>query len=394
MDYSLNVLLANGGYMRKIYSLFGLIAIVLVTGCKTAAKLYDKGNYDEAVQLAVKKLQKKPDDEMRSLLQSAYQYAVNDHENRIHQLSDNTNDLKWEWIYNEYSSLQRLYEAIHRSPEALSIVNPTDYSSYLNTYADKAANTRFDRGMQWMDKGDKISFRNAFNEFEVALQYRPGDLTIIDRKNEAYELAVINVVVMPMESNHYRFSSYNDFEMRNFENDLLRQLQFNNSNRFVKFYSSWDANSSNIQPDQFIDFRLSTMDIGRTRDDNSTREVSKEIIVKETVYRPDSIVKEYKKVYAKIRTTKRTMLSEGNLQVNVRDFSGRWLWSDNVQGNHNWSTEFSTYTGDERALSESDKQLVNRRQEYPPNEDEIIRCIMNEINSNMLNRVRNYFSLL
>ncbi len=381
-------------YMRKIYTLFILIAIVLITGCKSAAKLYEKGNYDEAVQLAVKKLQKKPDDEMRSLLQSAYQYAVNDHETRIHQLSDNTNELKWEWIYNEYASLQRLYEAIHRSPEAMAIVNATDYSSYLNTYADKAADTRFDRGMQWMDKNDKISFRNAFTEFELALQYRPGDLTIIDRKNEAYELAVINVVVMPIESNRYRFSSYNDFEIRNFENDLLRQLQFNNSNRFVKFYGSWEAGSNNIQADQLLDFRLSTMDIGRTRDDHSTREVSKEIVVKETVYRPDSIVKEYKKVYAKIRTTRRTMLSEGNLQVNVRDASGRWLWSDNVQANHNWCTEFSTYTGDERALSESDKQLVNRRQEHPPHEDEIIRCIMNEINSNMISRVRNYFAHL
>lgn len=380
--------------MRKIYTLFILIAIVLITGCKTAAKLYDKGNYDEAVQLAVKKLQKKPDDEMRSLLQSAYQYAVNDHETRIHQLGDNTNELKWEWIYNEYASLQRLYEAIHRSPEAMAIVNATDYSSYLNTYADKAATTRFDRGMQWMDKNDKISFRNAFTEFEMALQYRPGDLTIIDRKDEAFALAVIIVVVMPIESNRYRFSSYNDNEIRNFENDLLRQLQFNSSNRFVKFYSAWDANSSNIQPDQFIDFRLSTMDIGRTRDDNSTREVSKEIVVKEIVYRPDSIVKEYKKVYAKIRTTRRTMLSEGNLQVNVRDASGRWLWGDNVQGNHNWCTEFSTYTGDERALSESDKQLVNRRQDYRPHDDEIIRCIVNEINSQMLGRVRNYFSLL
>src|SRR5687768_5764929 len=241
MDYSLNVLPVNGGYMRKIYTLFGLITIVLIAGCKTAAKLYDKGNYDEAVGLAVKKLQKKPDNEMRELLQSAYHYAVNDHETRIRQLSDNTNELKWEWIYNEYSSLQRLYEAIHRSPEAMAIVDATDYSSYLNTYADKAASTRFDRGMQWMDKNDKISFRNAFNEFEVALQYRPGDLTIIDRKNEAYELAVINVVVMPIESNRYRFSSYNDHEIKTFENDLLRQLQFNNNNRFVKFYSSWDA---------------------------------------------------------------------------------------------------------------------------------------------------------
>lgn len=382
-------------YMGKIYTLISLVAFVLlVASCKTASKLYDKGNYDEAVELAVKKLQKKPDDEMRALLQSAYKYAVNDHETRIHQLSNNTNDLKWEWIYAEYSSLQRLYEAINRSPAALSTVNPTDYSSYLNTYADKAADTRFQRGMMWMDKNDKLSFRNAYHEFEAALHYRPGELTFIERRNEAYENAVINVVVMPMENNRYRFSSFNNYEIRNFENDLLRQLQYNNDNQFIKFYSSWDASSRNIRPDQFVDFRFSTFDFGRTRDERSTREVSKDIVAKETVYRPDSVVKEYKKVFAKITTTKRTLLSEGNLQINVRDASGGWLWSDDIRGNHNWCTEFSTYTGDERALSESDKQLVNRRQDYPPGEDEITRCIVNEINSNMSGRVRNYFSRL
>jgi len=379
--------------MRKIYTLVSFIAFVLlVAGCKTASKLYDKGNYDEAVQLAVKKLQKKPDNEMRALLQNAYYYAVNDHETRIHQLSDNTNDLKWEWIFSEYASLQRLYEAIHHSPEAMSIVIPTDYSSYLNTYADKAADTRFQRGMIWMDKNDKLSFRNAYNEFGVALQYRPGDLTFIERRKEAYENAVINVVLMPMENNRYRYSSYNDREMISFENDLLQQLQYNTGNQFVKFYSSWDANSKNIQADQFVDFRFSAFDLGRTSDERSTREVSKDIVVKETVYRPDSVVKEYKKVFAKITTTSRTMSSQGNLQINIRDAGGRWLWSDDIRGNHNWFTEFSTYTGDERALSENDKQLVNRRQDYPPREDEVIHCIMNEISSNMPGRLRNYFS--
>ena len=390
--------------MRKTYTLVTLIAfILLVAGCKTASKLYDKGNYDEAVALAVKKLQKKPDNEMRALLQNAYQYAVNDHETRIHQLSNNTSDLKWEWIYAEYTSLQRLYEAIHRSPEALSIVAPTDYSSYLHTYADKAADTRFQRGMMWMsagtnqsdgDKNNKLNFRNAYYEFEAALQYRPGELAFIERRNEAYENAVINVVVMPMDNNRYRFSSYNNSDLTNLENDLLRQLQYNSGNQFVKFYSSWEANSQNIQADQLVDFRFSTFDIGRTRDERSTREVSKDIVVRETVYRPDSVVKEYKKVFAKITTTKRTMLSEGNLQINIRDAGGRWLWSDDIRGNHNWCTEFSTYTGDERALTESDKQLVNRRQDHPPHDDEITRCIISEINTNMSGRVRNYFSRL
>jgi len=382
--------------MRKFYTLIGIVSIVLlITSCKSAAKLYDRGDYDEAVDVAVKKLQKKPGDaEMRSLLQSAYQYAVKDHETRIRQHNENSSELKFEWIYNEYSSLQRLYEAIHRSPDALAVVDPTDYSSYLTTYADRAADVRYQRGLAWMDKGDKQSFRYAYNEFETALRYRPNDVSLVDIRNEAYENAVVNVVIMPMDNYRYRFSSYNDNEWRNFENEMLRQLQYNTGNHFVKFYSSWEASSRNIQPDQFVDFRFSTLNIGRTWDDKSTREVSKDIVVKEIVYKPDSIVKEYKKVYAKIITTKRTMRSDGSLQVSIRDADGRWLWNDESRGDHNWYTEFATYTGDERALSDSDKQLINRSKDFPPHEAEIIRCIVDEVNRNMLSKVRSYFSRL
>lgn len=380
---------------RKFYSLIGLIVfMIILAGCKTAAKLYDKGNYDEAVELAVKKLQKKPDNETRSLLQDAYRYAVNDHEIRIRQLSDNTNDLKWEWIYNEYASLQRLYEAVRRSPEAMSVVKANSYATYLNTYADKAADVRFQRGMAWMNKNDKMSYRFAHNEFEAALRYRPGDLTFIERRNEAFENAVINVVVMPVDNYRYRYSSYNNYEMQNFENDLLRQLQHHTGNRYVRFYNSWDAQSRNIPADQVVDFRFSTLNLGRVRDENNTREVSKEVLVKETVYRPDSVVKEYKKVFARIITTKRNLQSEGVLQVSIRDANGRWLWSDDLRGDHFWQTEFATFTGDERALSETDKSLVNRQQQYPPREEEIMRHIRNEINNNVAGRIRNYYNHL
>jgi hypothetical protein len=382
--------------MRKnLYTLIGfLFFMIVLAGCKSAARLYDKGNYDEAVELAVKKLQKKPDNETRALLQDAYRYAVNDHETRIRQLSENTNDLKWEWIYNEYASLQRLYEAVRRSPEAMAVVKASNYTSYLQTYADKAADVRFQRGMMWMDKHDKTSYRYAHSEFEAALRYRPGELAFIEKRNEAFENAVINVMVMPMNNYPYRYSSYNDHEFRNFENDVLRQLQYHTGNRYVRFFNSWDAQSRNLQVDEFIDFRFSTFNLGRVRDENSTREVSKDVVVKETVYRPDSIVKEYKKVFARIITTKRTLRSEGVLLVTIRDADGRRLWSDELRGDHSWQTEFASYTGDERALNESDKALVNRRQQNSPQEDEIMRHIRNEIYNNIAGKLRNYYSRL
>ena len=377
----------------KFYYLILFTAVILLASCKTASKLYQKGNYDEAVELAAKKLQKDPNDpKLLDIIQSSYRYAVADHESRIRNNSQSSNELKWEWMYNEYAALQHMYDAIRRVPEINNIVHPADYSSFLATYSEKAADTRYNRGIAFMQHDDKESYRNAYREFQVAERLKPGNTGIINKMNEAYEYAVTNIVILPMEQQYgFRYSSFNS-SYQNLDERLIQSLRFNTGNDFVKFYSAWEAKSNNIRTDQVVDMRLATMNIGRYFDNRSSRQVSKEVVIKEIVYRPDSVVKEYGRVYADIITTRRTMRSDAMLQINVRDGNGGWLWNDNIYADHNWETGFATFTGDERALSESDKQLINRRQEQPPREEEIIRCLMDEINNNALYRIRNYFN--
>lgn len=377
----------------KLYILLFTGISFLAFSCKTAKKLYEKGRYDEAVELAAKKLQKDPNDpKFLDILLSSYSYAVNDHESRIRSNSESTSELKWEWMYNEYASLQRMYDAIYKAPSVFNLVKPKDYSSYLVTYGEKAGDVRFDRGLKFMQRSDKQSFRNAYREFQSAQFFKPGDIDIIQKKNEAYDYAVTNIVILPTEQQYgFRYSSFSNTN-RNFDDQLLRNLQFNSSNEFLKFYSDWDAAARNIRADLVVDMRLATMNIGRYYDDKSKRRVSNEVVIKETVYMPDSIVKEYGKVYADIITTRRTMQADAMLQVNVRDANGGWLWSDYINSNYSWSSEFATFNGDIRALSETDKQLVNRRHEQTPHEEEIIRCLMDEISNNALYRLKNYFS--
>ena len=85
-------------------------------------------------------------------------------------------------------------------------------------------------------------------------------------------------------------------------------------------------------------------------------------------------------------------MSEGILSVNIRDNNGRWLWNDNIRGQNDWYTEVTTYTGDERALSESDKQLLNRQYQNTPDQYEIARCIKENIYNDFMSRIRNYYS--
>jgi len=379
----------------KLYTLTILLSLTILFSCKSASKLYDKGNYDEAVAVASKKLEKKPNDaELQDIIKAAYQNAVAVHEANIRSHSNSSNELRWEWIYNEYAALQNLYNLTHDNISIARLIHPVDYSSYLETYGNRATDVRLERGDDWFADNSRQSFKKAYYEYKAAERFKPGDISITRKIQDAYEAAVVNVVVLSM-NDHNRYSSYNynnNYSARDLDDEILRNLKFSTGNDFVRFYSEWEARSNNIRPDQFVDMRFINFNIGRSRDNNTVREVSKRIVVKETVYRPDSIVYEYKDVKARITTTRRTILSEGYLEVSVRDNDGRWLWSDNLRGEHNWCTEFSTYTGDERALSESDKQLVNRRADNPPYEGEIFRTIINNIDNDVAGRLRNFYS--
>mgnify|MGYP002398108018 CR=1 FL=1 len=391
------VLLKTEVFMKtKFYTIiFTAVIPVVFFSCKSASKLYQQGNYDEAVELAAKKLQKKPSDaDLIQVIQSAYQYAVNDHESRIRTDAASSSELKYEWMYNEYAALQRLYDAIYHSPGVFEIVHPTDYSSSLITYAGKAGDVYYQRGLNRMDNGDKQSYRDAYYNFEKALFYRPGDAEISSLKQEAFEYAVTNVVVLPVEdyNNGFRFSSYTGQAASDFGNTLVRNLQYNTSNIFVRFYSSLEARSKNIIPDQVIDLHLNTVNLGRMTDNSKTREVTKEVVVKETVYRKDSVIKEYGKVKARITTTTRSLYADGSLQVSIRNGNGQWLWSDNIVGDYRWSTVFSTYTGDERALGEEDKKQVNTRPLYPPSDNDIMQCIAKDIQNNLYAKLRDYYN--
>jgi hypothetical protein len=382
---------------------------MLLYSCKTATKAFEKGNYEDAVELAVKKLQKDPSNaEMHAIVKNAYAAVVNKHEANISLYSGSNGDTKYEKIYNEYRKLQDVSDLVRRTPALANVVGASDYSSYVQTYKQKTGQVYFERGLALMERGDKASFRQAYNELRNAYRYK-NDSEVKTKMDEAYNAAVTRVLIVTndnygtynngMYGNGMYGSNYNNYNMsyklRNFQDELVRNLKFQSNDQFVQFYTEWDARSNNITPDETLEMRLGNLNIGRSYDNTYSRNVSKEIVVREIVYKPDSVVRQYATVSATVNVTRRTYVSEGDLIVSSRDASGRYLWNDMVRADQSWQTEFASYTGDQRALSASDLALINNSGNYGYNQtrqENIIDELLRQLQNDALNRFRSYYS--
>lgn len=377
--------------MNEFYFLL-FSASFFVAGCNTASKAYNKGDYADAIELGIKKLQKDPyDTETRDLVKAAYTYALNQSESAIHGLANSTSDNRYASILREYNRLQDLYETIQQSPVAAKAINPNNYNEYVETYRTKAADVHLAEGDKWMNEGTKRAYREAYNAYNKALRYQ--NTTDIKRKrDEAYNAAITKILVVPIQ-NYGGYSYHSNFQLQQFQAYVMRTLANDMTDNFVRFYSEWDLRNRDMEPDQVLEMNLGRIRIGQPYDERSTREVSKEVVVKETVFKPDSVVKQYATVRAKIANTRRTLLSEADLYISIRDLQGRVIWNDRFTGQHRWRTEFATYTGDERALSENDRKLLNQAPNYnTPSEDEIMRELYRQIQLDLSNRLRGYFA--
>ena len=377
--------------MTKFY--FLLFTALFFIGCRTATKAYDKGDYDNAVELGVKKLSKDPSDaETRDLVKSAYTHAVGEHEAAIRNLSNSSNENRYEAILREYSKLQDLYNAVNEHPSVARTIAATDYSNYIQTYRDKAADVHIEAAERWMDEGTRPAYRNAYNEYNYALRYR-NTTAIKIKRDEAFNAAVLKVLVVPIQ-NYGSYNYSNSYQLQRFQEDIMRTLDLNLNTAFVKFYSEWDLRGNNVVPDQILEMNLGRIRIGQPYDKQSQRTVSKQVVVKEIVYKADSVVKQYATVYATITTTQRILASDGELYLFLRDPKGRTIWTDRFTGEHRWQTNFATYTGDERALSDSDKALLNgnNNNRRTPTEEEVTGELYRQIQSDLSYRLRNYFS--
>jgi hypothetical protein len=250
--------------MKRIVPLIFILTLIL-SACGSSKKQLEKGNYDAAIQKAVKQLRKdKADVKQIDILDQAYKVANEQDNERVRMLKMEGKPNNWDEIYLVYKALNDR-QSLVKTVTPLNMNGTTvnypyiDYVPEMINAKQKAADFYFAHGNELMKSGIKESYRQAFAEFVRAKEY-VGDYEGIDNKIQESKLKGMSRVFVSIQN-----SSILKFP-KEFEDDLLALDLPRLNSEWVEYYTQ-DLND-NTQYDYFVNVNIKNVAVSN---DNSAQ---------------------------------------------------------------------------------------------------------------------------
>jgi len=238
--------------MKRIVTVIFILTIILA-GCGSSKKQLQRGNYDAAIDKAVKQLRRDPGDVKQiEILDRSYKVA-NDRDNeRIRFLKMEGKPNNWDEIYLIYSALSNRQSLVNTvtplNMNGRSVDFPyVDYMPEMINAKQKAADFYYAHGIELMKTSIKENYRQAFLEFVRAKEY-VGDYEGIDEKiQEAKYLGMSRVFVSIQNSSIIKFPP-------EFEQDLLALDLPRLNSEWVEYHTQ--NLNDNTQYDYFVNVNV------------------------------------------------------------------------------------------------------------------------------------------
>lgn len=353
---------------------------VVVDGCTSGKKALKHGDYYEAVLASVQRLRQNPDHKKsKEVLSSAYQMAVEYLESDAqNQIASNAN-FKYKAVVVDYERINNLYEQIRTSPGALKVIpNPVNRFKELTEYKGKAAEESYEAGIQSLMRNTRQDSKDAYFLFNDANNFTPNYRESIEMMAQAKENATVNVIVEPALDNRYSW---------NFEPAVFGYQ----SNMFVKFYTPRQAEEMKVKRvDQFLKVSVNGYSEGLPQ------------ISRRTESRTDSVqngektvngkkVPIYQKVSANVTVFEKKASSHGSINLWITDAASKAdIQNTEIVSNMTWSDSWAIYTGDIRALTKGNQELVKKRE---PNmgRDYLQSITKKDLDQRLANAIAGYY---
>jgi hypothetical protein len=370
--------------MKRIVPFF-FILILLLEGCGSSKKQLQKGNYDAAIQKAVKDLRKdRSDVKQIDILDQAYKVSNDQDNERVRFLKMEGKPNNWDEIYivyralNDRQALVKTVTPLNKNGKSVDYAY-VDYMPEMVNAKRKAADFYFSHGTELMKNNQKESYRQAFAEFLRAKEY-VGDYEGIDGKiQEAKLMGMSKVFVSIQNKSIIKFP-------KEFEEDLL-DLDFPRLNSEWVEYHTEDA-GGNTDYDYYVNVNIKNIavspDQSVQRDSVIKREIEdgfSYVLDKKGNVMRDSLgndikQKKYKTVQCALVETIQTKACriDGDIEV-VEMNPNKILKKDPIGAQSNFENVSSRALGDVQALNA--KQLARTKTAivpFPTDIEMIIRC--------------------
>ncbi|RZK39933.1 MAG: hypothetical protein EOO90_16850 [Pedobacter sp.] len=361
---------------------------ILFVGCTTGKNALQKGDYDASVLKAVDRLQSSPQNkEALQVLVSAYEMSKTQHLRRIEEAKMSVDPLRWESVIYEYEQLNRLSSEINGCPSCLTVVPvPQRFVKELSDSKIKAAENRYNLGVDLLAQGGKNNARRAYYDFEKAQYLVPQFKDVKEKLNDAYWAAVVKVVVQPVRVN----SNYYELSNQYFQQKVSEWMGAYQQNKFVLFYDEAQASKQRITPDQIMRLQFDDFVVGQTYVKERVEKLKRDSVkIGET--RNSGPV--YGTVKATLSVFDKKISSSGLLDMSVFDYqTNKILRQRKLSGTYIWEDQWASFKGDERALSKQQLAISKRKEVIPPPPSALFVEFTKPIYGQLVQEIDNFYN--
>lgn len=367
------------------------ISILLVaTSCSSGYRAYKKGDYYKAAFDAVDHLKSSPNsDKAEFVLTKTYPLALQMAQREIEKAKLNNSPNNYEDVVYHYERINQLADNIYRTPAANRVIaKPTEFPAELSEARKVAAGQVYEMGMKALNAGTIFDARNAMQLFQRSNNYVYGYQDALKLIEEARYQGTLRVLFeKPVTGMKYQYSA--DFFSTNLLSELSRVLE----KRMIQFYN-YDqfGNNSEVRPHQYLVLNFEDFSIGNVYDSKKTVDLKRDSVIVGTATINGKKVNVYNTVTAKLNSFRREIKSGGILSVRVFDQQNRLIEQRNFSGEYVWYTNWSSYNGDDRALTADQKKQCEQNPQLPPSQQTLFVEFTKPIYSQAFSYIRQFYN--
>lgn len=375
----------------KIGSLLFPCIIIVVAGCSSGKKAYEKGDYYGAVMKSIARLRQNPDhSKSAQTLQSAYPLALEFFETQANNEIASNSPFKWKNAIQSYNQINQMYEQIRQCPGCMKVVrSPKNYYAEIAPLKEKAAEESYNAGINALMKGNRNDAKNAYFNFVDAQAFVPGYKDVVEYLDKAKFEATLKVILeqIPVPA-RYNLSG-------GFFQDRVEEFLHQNytEQTFIRFYTPQEAKSVNLPyADHVLRIQFDDFSVGNINMKEKEETVKKDSVKVGETKIEGKTVAVYNTVTAKLTTYRKEVVSTGLLSMVVTDAKTNGVLSHKkFTGEYAWVNTWARFNGDERALTDQHLAMVKQKETQPPGAQDLFLEFTKPIYNQLVPAIKGFY---